>query len=334
VRFIDVLGRALTLLALVGTASDPAGAARVDEARPLMGTVVDIAAEGPDAEALRAAVGDAYREMARLSDMMNHFDPASVVSAINAGAGTRAVPVAPELMEVLKMARRMSERSGGAFDITVGSLSGWRFRPGEARMPSREEISAQLGKVDYRKLGLDERAGTAFLAERGMRIDLGGIAKLYILHAGMRVLERRGVTRAMVNGGGDVEVTGPDGGRSWRVGVRDPRAPERLLGVVELQRGFVVSSGDYERYFIKDGKRYHHILDPRTGFPSTGPRGVTLVARDMEAVNGLSLAVMVLGTEAGVRLLTAAPGLDALIVNRDGSIWLSPGMRTRLRALP
>lgn len=334
-RYPRLLSLVSGLLAALAIGAGPARAARVDEARPLMGTVVEIAAEADDETALRAAVEAAYREMARLSDMMNHFDPKSVVSAINDAAGVRAVPAPPELMEVLAMARRLSARSGGAFDVTIGSLRGWRFRPGEARLPSREEIAAQVAKVDYRRLRLDERAATAFLAEPGMRIDLGGIAKLYIVHAGMRVLERAGVARAMVNGGGgDLEVIAPQGARPWRVGVRDPRAPDRLLGVVELTRGFVASSGDYERYFIKEGKRYHHILDPRTGFPSAGPRGVTLVGTVLETVNGVSIAIMVLGRDAGIRLIDATPGLDGLIVERDGRVWMSPGFRARFRAAP
>ena len=311
-----------------------APAARVDDARPLMGTVVEIATEGADEKTVRAAIAAAWREMGRLIDMMSHYDPRSVVSAINDNAGVRPVPVPPELMAVLEMAQRLSERSQGAFDITVGSLKGWRFRPDDARAPSREEISAQLPKVDYRKLVLDSRARTAFLTERGMRIDPGGIAKLYILHAGMQALRRRGIARAMVNGGGDVEVTAPDGGTPWRVGVRDPRTPGRLLGVIEINRGFIVSSGDYERYFVRDGQRYHHILDPRTGYPAQGPHGVTLVSADLEAVNGLSVVIMVLGKRYGIERIASTPGLEGLIVDRDGSVWMSPGFHARLRAAP
>lgn len=320
----------MALLAAAGGAR----AARWEEARPLMGTVVEIVAEATDEAKLRAAVEAAYREMARLTDMMNHYDPRSVVSAINAAAGVRPVAAPPELMEVLAMAQRLSERTRGAFDVTVGALQGWRFRPGEERVPAREEIAAQRVRVDYRRLLLDQRAGTAYLAAPGMRIDLGGIAKLYIVRAGLRVLERHGVGRAMVNGGGDLAVTAPAGARPWRVGVRDPRAPERLLGVLEIARGFVASSGDYERSFVREGKRYHHILDPRTGLPSEGPRGVTLAAEQLEAVNGLSVAIMVLGQQEGIRLLSAAPGVEGLIVGRDGAVWMSPGFRARLRPAP
>ncbi|MDA8110227.1 MAG: FAD:protein FMN transferase, partial [Betaproteobacteria bacterium] len=181
-----------------------------------------------------------------------------------------------------------------------------------------------------RKLVLDERARTAFLARRGMRIDLGGVAKLYILEKGVKRLERRGVARALVNGGGDVVAVSRAGAPPWRVGVRDPREPDKLLGVLEIRRGIVASSGDYERYFLRDGKRYHHVLDPRTGYPSEGPRGVTLVSENLEALDGLGVAIMVLGKRAGVKLIEQTRGLDALIVDRDGSVWMTPGMRARL----
>lgn len=306
-----------------------AHAARIDESRPLMGTVVEAAVEGPDEAALRGALERAFEEMRRLSDMMNHYDPASVVSAINDAAGLRAVAAPPELMQVLAMARRMSQRSHGAFDITVASVRGWRFRQDDPRMPEPAEVARQLPLVNWKNLVLDAKAGTAHLQQAGMRIDLGGIAKLYILEAGMRILEGAGATRALLNGGGDVHVR--SSGMPWRVGIRDPRAPERLLGAIELRRGIVASSGDYERYFERDGRRYHHVLDPRTGYPAAGPRGVTLVANRLEAVNGMGVAIMVLGKDAGARLVEATPGLDALIVDRDGSVWMSKGMRARLK---
>jgi len=306
---------------------------QVRDNRPLMGTAVEMALEGTDDARLRQSMDDAYREMTRLSDMMNHYNPQSVVSAINDAAGRQPVAVPPELMQVLQMARAVSERTHGAFDITVGSLKGWRFNPEHPEMPTPAQIKAQLSRVNYRDVILDQATGTAFLRQPGMRIDLGGIAKLYILDAGMQVLKRNGVEHAMLNGGGDVEVMGTIQGHPWRVGIRDPRAPEKLLAAVELTRGFVASSGDYERYFIRNGMRYHHILDPRTGYPTQGPHGVTLVADDLDRVNGLGAAIMVLGATQGRELISQTPGLDGLIVDRDGSMWVSPGLEKRLRFL-
>jgi thiamine biosynthesis lipoprotein len=294
-----------------------------------MGTAVEIGAEGAEAGVLHRAVDAAFREMGRLIDMMSHYDPRSVVSAIGDAAGSRPVAAPPELMAVLGMAQRLAARTAGAFDVTVGALAGWRFGRGETRVPPPDEIAAQLPLVDYRKLVLDERAGTAFLAAAGMRLDLGGIAKAYILRAGLGVLERAGIARAIVNGGGDVVLAGGGDGPPWRVGVRDPRSPANFVGVLEVTRGFVLASGDYERYFIKDGRRYHHVLDPRTGYPATGARGATLLGGELEAVNGLSVAAMVLGREAGAALAAATPGVDGLIVDAKGS-WMSPGFRARL----
>ncbi len=304
-----------------------------------MGTVVEVTAEAGDRSAdaekrLHAAIDAAYREMQRLSDMMNHYDPKSVVSAINRAAGAGAVRVPPELMTVLAMAAAMSERSDGAFDITVASLRGWRFRADDPRMPSAAEIAAQLPLVGWTKLGLDAHAQTAFLAARGMRIDLGGIAKLPIVHAGMQALQRHGIARAMVNGGGDVEVIGGSRARPWRIGVRDPRAPERLLGVLQVERGFVVTSGDYERSFVRDGRRYHHIIDPRTGYPADGPRGVTLFGERLEDLNGLGVAIMVRGKAAGMRWLADDSRVEGLIVDADKTVWMTPGFGSRLRPMP
>ncbi len=329
-----MLRAALPLLSLLLMACQPAPPESLRETRPLMGTVVEIAAEGRDAVHLRAALDAAYAEMTRLSDMMNHYSDSSVVSAINRAAGQRPVAVPPELLAVLIQARQAAERSGGAFDITIGGLRGWRFNPRQPQMPTRAEIAAQLPRVDYRRLRLDPVAGTAFLEQAGMRIDLGGIAKLPILHAGMQVLERHGIHNAMLNGGGDIEVRGTTRGRSWQLGIRDGHRPEQLYARIALTRGFVVSSGDYERYFMRHGRRYHHILDPRTGWPTRGVRGVTLVAERMEDVNGLSAAVMVLGAEKGRALIEATPGLGAVMFNADGSTWVSPALETRIERLP
>jgi thiamine biosynthesis lipoprotein len=305
--------------------------ATLHEARPLMGTIVEVTAEGGDADRLRAGVEAAYAEMNRLSDMMNHYNPGSVVSAINAAAGRAPVAVPPELMAVLRMAKSVSEATDGAFDITIGSLHGWRFDPQHPHMPGRAEITAQLPKVNYRLLELDTRAGTAFLELPGMRIDLGGIAKLPIMHAGMRVLEQYGIHNAMINGGGDIEVVGRTGGRPWHIGIRDARHPDQLYGFVSLTRGFVVSSGDYERYFVHAGRRYHHILDPATGYPTVGMHGVTLISKRLEDVNGLSAAVMVLGPTRARKFIESRPDLGGILFAVDGSVWQSPGLAGLIR---
>ena len=318
------------LLSVTASSCHKADLSQHQESRPLMGTLVDIVTEGTDPARLVSATDAAYVEMARLSDMMNHYNPDSVVSAINNNAGVRPVAVPVELMQVLLRAQSMSQFTDGAFDITVGSLKGWRFSSDHPVMPDPKSIAALLPLVNYRNLVLDESAGSAFLRRKGMRIDLGGIAKLYILNAGIDVLKKNQVTHAMINGGGDVAVIGSHHGRPWRIGIRDPLNPDRLYAAVELHNGFVVSSVDYERYFDRGGRRYHHILDPKTGYPTQGPRAVTLISEDINWVNGLSSSIMVMGMARGREIIDRNPTMQGIIFDRDGSVWVSPVLERRL----
>lgn len=328
-RLLAGLPLLATALFLKPALADP----RVRQAsRSLMGTRVDITVQARSGDISEAAMAAAFNEMARLSDLMSRYRVSSAASALHLAAGLQPVAMAPEMMRVLKMARHMSERSQGAFDITVGAFHGWSFDPAQTIIPDAAEIARELPLVNYRDLILDEKSANAYLRRRGMRVDLGGIAKLPILQAGMQVLKRHGIADAMINGGGDVLVSGQLQGRDWRVGLRDPRAPERIVGVLDLNEGFVAASGDYERCFVRNGRRYHHILDPKSGQPSLGPHGVTLVSRKLEDINGLGAAIMVAGAETGRHLLEPLKGVDALIVESDQRLWLSPGMARRLHA--
>jgi len=304
---------------------------RLRQSRTFMGTQVDIAAVADDAQLLRSAQQAAFERMEQLVAVMSHYEPTSRVAALNLAAGLQPVPVGAEMLRVLAMARDVSRRSGGAFDVTVGSVGRWHFDPQHPLMPAPSYVASHLPVVDYRNLVLDERAGTAYLRQRGMRVDLGGIAKLYILEAGLDTLRRHGIRHALVNGGGDVVATSGPALRPWRVGIRDPHRPERLLATVDLREGFVASSGDYERFFVRDGQRYHHVLDPKTGYPAQGPHGVTLIGADLASVNGLGAAAMVLAAADGRELVRGTRGVEGLIAGNDGGLWMTPGMRQRLQ---
>jgi thiamine biosynthesis lipoprotein len=268
--------------------------------------------------------------MRRLTDMMSRYVPGNPVEALQREAGRRPVSLPGELFAVLQMAERVSRETEGAFDVTVGALSGWRFDTSDAQVPLLAEIVRERRLVNYRDLVLDPRRATGYLRRPGMRVDLGGIAKLPILQAGMDVLADHGVANAMINGGGDVLVRGTLQGRPWRIGVRDPAQPDRLLAVLPLSEGFVASSGDYERCWIRDGRRYHHVLDPATGYPTEQVHGVSLVATDLREINGLGAAAMVRGPQAGAALLARTLNRQALLVRRDGSLWISPTLAARL----
>ena len=327
---------ALPLLGAVAWASpglaQAAGPQRAS--RNLMGTRVDIVADGGDARYLQAAIGLAFDEMQRLEALLSRYREDSVVRRIGHAAGRHPVAVSPEVLAILRNAQQVWRESAGAFDPTVGALSGWHFEAGQQAMPAATDIAAALRHVDARKLRLDERAGTAYLSERGMQLDLGGIAKLPILAAGLRVLEREGVANALVNGGGDVLASGRLQGRPWRVGVRDPRAPEKLLGAIEVEGfGIVASSGDYERGFMHQGRRLHHVLDPQSGWPTSGVHGVALLACDVRAVNGWGTALMVQGMAAVPAWSAGHPDVAVLAAGSDGALWQSRGMAAALKSI-
>lgn len=299
------------------------------ETRVLMGTRVELVLGEPHADE-PLAIDAAWTEMQRLERLMSRYRSDSLVSALHRQAGRGSVEAPPELLAVLRQAAALSERTRGDFDISVGAYGGWSFDTDHPRRPSAQELLEERRLVNHRHVRFEgERVR---LARPGMRIDLGGVAKLPILQAGMQVLESHGIRHAMINGGGDVLTRGQLYGQDWRVGLRDPRAPEKLLGVVTLRDGCVAASGDYERTFLQSGRRYHHVLDPRTGWPTEGVRGVVLVARNADTVNGIGASAMVGGPVRGLDLMASLPGVDSLLVDAGGGVHTRGRMAQRLQA--
>jgi thiamine biosynthesis lipoprotein len=311
--------------------ADPA----LRDSRALMGTRVDMSLDGAPVARLEAARDAAWAEMTRLATMMSRYIPGNPLDRLVAVAGREPASVPREMFDILRAGRQISILTGGAFDMSVGAL-GWRFdTPQQPVLPSKAQIDAELIFVNYRDLILNDCECSAWLRRPGMKLDLGGIAKLPILAAGMAVLERHGVPRAMLNGGGDVLVRshGTDA-RPWRIGIRDAAAPEKLLAVLPLRDGVVASSGDYERGVTLAGRRYHHVLDPATGYPTEQVRGVTLLADTVDTVNGLGTAAMVLGPQRGAALLAGSPARQAMLVRADGGLWATPALAARLEPPP
>lgn len=298
--------------------------------RMLMGTRVDIVAQGAQAH---VAIAEAWAEMQRLEALMSRYRRDSEVAALQRMAGRAALRVSPETFAVLQRAAQLGRLSDGQFDITVGAYDGWCFEPGRVRRPAPEELRGQQRLVDYRQIVLKPGTREVQLRRAGSKLDLGGVGKLPILASGMATLKAHALEGAMINGGGDVLVSGQLEGRDWRVGLRDPARPGRLLGVVVLREGVVASSGDYERSFVRQGRHYHHILDPHTGLPTQGVHGAVLIAATQEEVNGLGATAMLVGHARAQRLLAGLPGVDSLVVGAAGQRWLTPGMRDRIQTV-
>lgn len=298
--------------------------------RMLMGTLVEITIYEKNGVDTDHAADLAFSEIERLEKIFSSYMQASDVSKISADAGGEPIPVAPEVIEALKIAVKVSDLSEGAFDPTVGSLSKvWGYSGEKGVVPSETEIAKVLDLVDHKKIEIDERTGRARLTGKGMVLNLGGVAKGYIVKKALDALKKEGIEKAIIHAGGDMAVFGGDEKNPFSIGIQDPRK-KKLLGEARLTEGAVSTSGDYERFFMKDGKRYHHILDPKTGWPAEGTQGVTIIAKDHTLADGLSTAVFVLGPEKGMALIERLDSVEGVIIDKNGVVTVSSGFRGKI----
>ncbi|MDO8427293.1 MAG: FAD:protein FMN transferase [Deltaproteobacteria bacterium] len=293
--------------------------------RNLMGTIVQITLMRGERARFDAASDAAFDEIKRLEALFSSYMPESDVSRISREAGLRPVKVSPEVTEVAGKAIGVADISGGAFDPTVGALSKvWGPSGEKGYVPSKEEVGRLLPLVGYKEMEIDKASSTIFLRKKGMALNLGGIAKGYIIDKAAQVLKANGVERGIIHAGGDMVVFQEDEERQFIIGIQHPRE-KKLLGEAHLYNGAVATSGDYERFFIKDGVRYHHILDPKTGFPATRSIAVTIIAKDPAIADGLSTAVFVLGPKEGMGLIGKIDGAEGAITGADGKVTVSKG---------
>ncbi len=293
----------------------------------VMGTELDIKVFGHDAAKLDAAIDAAIVEIRRVEDMMTSWR-ASPLTRLNDAAGMGARSVPPELAALVAESVRLGELTGGAFDISfagVGKL--WDFKARPPRVPDAATIQSRLAVVDYRRIEVDvERS--AISLPKGFRIGLGGHAKGYGVDRAMAVLQEHGVQHAFVNAGGDLKALGRKGGELWKIAIKHPRDKDRVLAVIPVSNTCVVTSGDYERFFEHEGRRYHHILDPRTGYPSRGCMAATVVGPSAAFCDGLATALCVLKPERGLALVNTLAGIEALLVGLDGAVHVSRGLQS------
>lgn len=293
-----------------------------------MGTVVSISIYSQTEPPLwHTHVDSAFSRMARLERLTTVYDSTSQISGINRAAGMVSLEVDPEIVELLYLSKEVGEASNGAFDVTISPLLDvWRFHSDTPRVPALSEIQAHLGAIDFRKISVS--GSTATLADAGMAIDLGGIAKGYAVDLAVDELLDDGYTDFMVEAGGDLRAVASDLTRGERnIWIQHPRHPDKFFASIKMDAGAVATSGDYERYFEEGGKRYHHILNPQTGFPAGPNVSVTIFAGTTAIADAYSTAVFVLGPEAGLQLIEQTPGLEGVIIyeeNSDGKLkWVA-----------
>ena len=300
----------------------------------LMGTRVSFNVwlpPGQSAEAAGSAIEAAFAEVDRIEGVLSEWRPSTELSRLNAAAlGTSLshVSLSKDLCVVLAAAQRASERTEGAFDVTfhgVGRL--WRFEPG-ARPPDRAAVERALSTVGYDNIRLNEEDCEISTLRPGVQIGLGAIAKGYAVDRASALLVEKGFPDHIVEAGGDTFVRGTKGGRPWVVGVQDPDA-QGPIGILEVKDRAVVTSGDYQRFFEYEGRRYAHILDPRTGYPvpeDRAPTSVTVVAPNAMTADAYATAVAVLGTRKGMDLVERLVGIEAIVIGQDGTVHVSTGL--------
>lgn len=293
-----------------------------------MGTLIDVSVPAGQGD----AIDDVLAVFTDVDQKMNEWKDGSPLAELNRAAGKGAVAVPSDLRALLARSKELAALTGGAFEPTWASLWGlWDFKAREPRLPDEAALQRAVALIDWRALQIDEQNGTARLAREGMKVGLGGIAKGWALDRSAERLRARGIRSFLLSAGGQVYAGGTNGGAPWKVGVRDPRgAPDDWFAILEVVDASVSTSGDYERFFVKGGVRYHHILDPKTGRPSRGLRAATVVARDATLADALSTALMVMGPEKGMALIERLPGVEALVIDDQGRVTTSSGLAGRL----
>ena len=315
----------------------PGSGVLVERTRLSMGAEVRLTAWTADEAAALRAFEAAFDEFDRLDRLMSVWIEGSDVERVNAAAGGAPVGVSREVLEVLQLAQQVSTWTNGKFDITFGALSNlWRFdHDQDNRVPSRADVRARLPLIDYAAVEINPAARTAFLRRAGMRMHLGGIGKGYAIDRAAAILRSHGVGDFLIQSGGDLYAAGRRADRPWRGAIKDPRS-DAVFATLDLSDETFSTSGDYERFFMRDGQRYHHILDPDTGQPARGSRSVTIVARRAALADALSTGVFVMGADAGMALIEKLPEVDGVIVSAANEVRVSSGLKQRvaLRSTP
>ena len=299
---------------------------------PLMDTIVSITVVADSKDMAEKAIERTFAEIGRFGDLINFYSDTSELAGINRNAGIHSVKVSPETLDVIGKAVFAAEKSGGAFDPTIGPIIKlWDFL--NKKKPTEAEILQALFLVNYKDILIDRTDATVFLKRKGMMIDLGGIAKGYAADLAVESLKKEGILSGLVSIAGDIRTFGMKPDKSpWTIGIKNPRQTgekDEIVAKIRLSDKAISTSGDYERFFISDDKRYHHLLDPKTGLPASGCRSVSIVTDKAVDTDAFSTAVFILGPEKGMKLVKEM-GMDAIIIDSSGTIHMTDAIKEKI----
>ena len=310
--------------------SASSGANPVSRTEFMMGTVVTVKIYDENKEDVLEPVFERIKTLEKMITV-NEDESASEIQQINAHAGIGPVEVSDEVYTLIEAGKSYSERTEGSFDITIGPLTSlWRIGFPDARKPSQQEIEQVLPLIEYKNIELNPEKRTVFLRRKGMQLDLGAIAKGYITDEVVKVLKKHDVTSAIVNLGGNVYVLGKNTeGDGWTVGIQDPFAPRGdIIGITTLSDKSVVTSGIYERFLEVDNVKYHHLLNPKDGYPYNNElAGVTVITDQSIDGDALSTSLFSKGLEEGLEFVEDFAGVEAIFVTRDKQVFITSGLK-------
>lgn len=297
-----------------------------------MGSAFEITAVSYDAQLCERSIEAAIQEIDRIERSISSWDPGSQTSEINANAGIKPVSVDDELFELIRRCQKIARLTNGAFDISYASMDRiWTFDGSEHSAPDSQMIANSVKHIGFDKIKLNEESRTVFLPEKGMKIGFGGIGKGFAAMSASRVMREMDVAGGIVNAGGDLYAWGQSGGNEdWSIAIADPKEKGAMIGYLELSDQAIVTSGDYERYVVIDGRRYAHIIDPRTGWPASGLKSVSIICPDAELADALATAVFVMGKENGLYFINQLSNVECLLIDDKDQISTSENLSLNL----
>lgn len=297
----------------------------------LMGSRFDITIVANDSLSAENYIDEAIAEIERIENLISEWRPHTQISEVNRNAGIKPVKVDKEVLQLTQSAIHFSKITNGAFDISIVAMDKiWKFDGSMTEMPSQEAIQKSVEKVDYRNIEIDTLNSTLFLKKIGMKIGFGSIGKGYAADQTRKLLEFKGVKAGIINASGDLTTWGKQVDHSyWSIGITNPFDTEDFVKIVKLKRYAVTTSGNYEKFAEINGQRYSHIINPKTGYPSTGICSATVFGPSAEIANGYSTSMMVLGVEEGLKLINSNPEYCAVLISDKGKIIYSKNFRKR-----
>jgi FAD:protein FMN transferase len=292
----------------------------------LMGNRFEISVLSDDTLDADACIHSAVEEIQRIEMVLTTFNESSETNLINQHAGISPVKVSREIFDLISRSKRISELTQGAFDISYGSIDKrfWNFDVNMTELPDAELANQTVRLVNYRNIILDEKNGTVFLKEKGMRIGFGGIGKGYAAERAKLILKEKGVKSGIVNAAGDLTAWGSQAnGKPWTIGIADPESKNQPFSTLKITDAAVATSGNYEKYALINGKKYSHTIDPQTGFPVSGIKSVTVICPNAEFADAMATPIMVMGVQVGLGMINQMQKIACIIIDDQNRVYYS-----------